>query len=56
MTKARIIAQYMVTTSNVVDNVLTVVKFDTANVSNVADYGSITDVTITVTDDLGSLV
>lgn len=56
MTKARTIAQYLVTTSNVVDNVLSVVKFDTANVSNITDYGSITDATITITDDLGSLV
>jgi len=55
MTKARVIAQYLVTTSNIVDNVLTVVKFDTANISNVKDYGSITDSTITVIDDMGSL-
>lgn len=55
MTKARIIAQYLVTTSNIVDNVLAVVKFDTSNFSNVRDYGNVSDVTITRTDDLGTL-
>lgn len=53
MTKARVIAQYQITSSNVVDYQLQEVKFDFTG--NVKDYGLITDATITATDDLGSV-
>jgi len=56
MTKARIIAKYMVESANIVDNTLSIVKFDTTNLSNVKDYGTITDGVITLTDDMGTII
>lgn len=54
MTKARVIAQYIVTSSNIVDNTITAVKFSSF-LQNTIDMGSITDSNISIVYNLETL-
>lgn len=54
MTKARVIAAYMVYNSNIADNTITAPKLST-NPNILEDRGSITDSSIIFVEDYGSV-